>query len=215
MNNNQEHTTGKYTCPMHPEVRSTVPSKCPKCGMNLVLENHVKPRIHMAQEDKGLGPITWRSYTPLMVIIGLILLVTFTLGVKEGDILSSSSIERFMIGFFLVFGGFKLLDLKGFAEGYSTYDLLAKRVSGYGYVYPFVEIFFGLAMLLAPLSRPLLWAELLVMAFSGIGVAIKVAKKEEFRCVCLGTVLKVPLTTVTLIEDFGMALLAGILLILS
>jgi hypothetical protein len=26
---------GKYTCPMHPEVVSDTPGKCPKCGMNL------------------------------------------------------------------------------------------------------------------------------------------------------------------------------------
>jgi len=25
-----------YTCPMHPEVVSSEPGKCPKCGMNLV-----------------------------------------------------------------------------------------------------------------------------------------------------------------------------------
>lgn len=25
-----------YTCPMHPEVTSNKPGKCPKCGMNLV-----------------------------------------------------------------------------------------------------------------------------------------------------------------------------------
>ena len=25
-----------YTCPMHPEVHSTEPGKCPKCGMALV-----------------------------------------------------------------------------------------------------------------------------------------------------------------------------------
>jgi Zn finger protein HypA/HybF involved in hydrogenase expression len=27
-----------YTCPMHPEVISDKPGKCPKCGMNLVLK---------------------------------------------------------------------------------------------------------------------------------------------------------------------------------
>ncbi len=26
----------KYTCPMHPEVISDKPGKCPKCGMKLV-----------------------------------------------------------------------------------------------------------------------------------------------------------------------------------
>jgi hypothetical protein len=26
---------GQYTCPMHPEIVSDTPGKCPKCGMNL------------------------------------------------------------------------------------------------------------------------------------------------------------------------------------
>src|SRR5262249_9254444 len=29
-------TATVYTCPMHPEVRSNAPGKCPKCGMDLV-----------------------------------------------------------------------------------------------------------------------------------------------------------------------------------
>lgn len=29
-------TAARYTCPMHPEVVSDAPGKCPKCGMNLV-----------------------------------------------------------------------------------------------------------------------------------------------------------------------------------
>lgn len=36
-----------------------------------------------------------------------------------------------------------------------------------------------------------------------------------FRCACLGTFLKVPLTKVTLIEDFGMAALALVMLLLK
>ncbi len=34
----QEQSTAEettYTCPMHPEVKSDKPGKCPKCGMNL------------------------------------------------------------------------------------------------------------------------------------------------------------------------------------
>jgi hypothetical protein len=27
-----------YTCPMHPDVKSDKPGKCPKCGMNLVVK---------------------------------------------------------------------------------------------------------------------------------------------------------------------------------
>ena len=31
-----------YTCPMHPEIQSTKPGNCPKCGMKLVKE---KPKV--------------------------------------------------------------------------------------------------------------------------------------------------------------------------
>ncbi len=31
-----------YTCPMHPEVRSSEPGRCPKCGMNLELSKEKK-----------------------------------------------------------------------------------------------------------------------------------------------------------------------------
>ncbi|MEO3480564.1 heavy metal-binding domain-containing protein [Phaeobacter sp. CAU 1743] len=33
---------GAYTCPMHPEVISDTPGKCPKCGMNLVKAEEVE-----------------------------------------------------------------------------------------------------------------------------------------------------------------------------
>ncbi|MEO7265088.1 MAG: heavy metal-binding domain-containing protein [Ferruginibacter sp.] len=32
-------SSGTYTCPMHPEVKSDKPGKCPKCGMGLVKQN--------------------------------------------------------------------------------------------------------------------------------------------------------------------------------
>lgn len=31
-----DRTAAAYTCPMHPEVRTDKPGKCPICGMNLV-----------------------------------------------------------------------------------------------------------------------------------------------------------------------------------
>lgn len=157
------------------------------------------------------------SYTPLIVIILLITVCAAALGLRDaqlGVFAPRNVIAYFMTGFFLVFAGFKLVDLKGFAEGYSTYDLLATRWYGYGYVYPFIELGFGLAMLMGYESRGLFLAEFIVMGFSGLGVAIKIAKKERFQCACLGTFLKVPLTKVTLVEDFGMAALALTMLLI-
>lgn len=193
-----------YTCPMHLEIVSKDPGKCPKCGMNLVKEGEkVEHNHHHGIES---------SYTPLVVIIGLIITVASVVSFKTG-FTPLNFITSFMIGFFITFAGFKLIDLKGFAEGYSTYDLLAQKWFGYGYIYPFIELLFGLGMILIPQSKGLLWTEFIIMTFSGLGVAIKLAKREEFQCACLGTFLKVPLTKVTLVEDFGMAALALILLL--
>ena len=208
-----EHQT--YICPMHPEVVSDKPGRCPKCGMALVLKSENKPIVHTVGKDKGLGVIRWKSYLPLIVIITSILLASIVISIHDAQVgvfAIQKSLSYFMTGFFLTFATFKLMDLKGFKEGYSTYDLLAQKIPMYGYVYPFIELAFGLGMILAPLSKGLLVVEIIVMAFSGIGVAIKIAKKEPFMCACLGTFLKIPLTKVTLIEDFGMAILASLLL---
>lgn len=156
------------------------------------------------------SPSEHNNYTPLIVIVTLIT-VAAMVG-SFGQFSLKTFILNFMIGFFLVFGGFKLIDLKGFVKGYATYDILAQRWIGYAYVYPFIELAFGLLMLAGFHPTWLLWIEFAVMIFSGIGVAIKLAKREPFRCACLGTLLKVPLTSITLIEDFGMAALALVLI---
>ncbi len=202
---------------MHPEVTSDQPDSCPKCGMALVSVES-KPKVRVHSENTGLGETTWKSFLPLFAIIGTITLTTITLALRDsglGIFDLSKTISYFMIGFFLTFGTFKLMDLKGFKEGYSTYDLLAQKIPAYGYAYPFIELFFGFAMILLPFSKGLLIAEFAVMAFSGLGVAIKLAKKEPFMCACLGTFLKVPLTKITLIENFGMAALALVMIILG
>ncbi len=185
---------------MHPEVTQKSPGACPKCGMKLVLKSE-----RQTQGEKAA------SYMPLFIIIGLILLTSLIIS-SSSEFSGTKVIYNFMIGFFLVFSGFKLIDLSGFAEGYATYDLLAKRLFGYGYVYPFIELFFAIAMILNFQVRIILMVEIMVMVFSGIGVALKLVRHEKFQCACLGTLLKVPLTKITLIEDFGMAALAAYML---
>jgi len=39
----QEKLQAYYTCPMHPEVQSNEPGKCPKCGMDLVKKEITLP----------------------------------------------------------------------------------------------------------------------------------------------------------------------------
>ncbi len=176
--------------------------------MRLVLQNELnKP----TKQSKFL------TYMPLIVIIGMILLVTVVFGVRDlenGVFSLKNSMRVFMAGFFLVFSGFKLFDLKGFADGYSTYDLLARKIYRYGFLYPFFELAFGLAYLLNYQPNWTNPAVIIVMGFSGLGVLESLAKRRKFQCACLGTAIKLPLTTVTLIEDFGMAAMAAVNLFL-
>ncbi len=197
-----------YTCPMHPEVLSERPGKCPKCGMNLVTSASLlkSPETNQKQ-DNNLA-----SYKPLIIIIGLIFIAALTVSLRANFYLRNF-LETFMAGFFLVFSGFKLLDLTGFAQAYSTYDLLARKVLTYGYLYPFIELFFALAIIAKFNPLVLNSTVLIVMSFSGIGVLQSLLKKRRFQCACLGTIIKVPLTQVTLIEDFGMAAMAAFLLL--
>lgn len=197
---------------MHPDVTSDKPGRCSKCGMRLVQKGDMSMSPNHAMPDAA---VTWKSYQPLIVIVSLILVTSAVIAATQGGVMQRQIIMNFMIGFFLVFSGFKLMDLKGFAEGYATYNLLAMRWFPYGYLYPFIELGFGLGMILLGDKPLLLISEIIVMLFSGVGVARKLLKKERFQCACLGTFLKVPLTKVTIIEDFGMALLAFVLLLLS
>jgi hypothetical protein len=118
----------------------------------------------------------------------------------------------FMAGFFLSFAFFKLLDIPAFADAYAGYDLLAARWRGWGYVYPFVELGLGAAYLAN--WQPVLTngVTLVVMGFSAIGVIQAVMNKRKIRCACLGAVFQLPMSTVTIVEDVGMVLMAGGLL---
>ncbi|MBP6913344.1 MAG: hypothetical protein KBC00_01915 [Candidatus Levybacteria bacterium] len=187
-----------YLCPMHHSVTSKRSGKCPICGMEL--EQKIGGKIILHEEA-----ITHSSYNPLIIIIGIIFISSLFTTYPNFEI--ALIIQNFMIGFFIVFAAFKLIDLKGFSEGYRTYDLLAERFSFYGYIYPFIELAFGLIMILGFFQQEVLVIEMIIMTFSGLGVILKLMKHEKFKCVCLGTFLKVPLTKVSLVENFGMAFL--------
>lgn len=116
----------------------------------------------------------------------------------------------FMAGFFLVFSFFKLLDLRGFADAYQSYDILARRSRAYALVYPFLELALGIAYLVRFQPTATNIATLILMLVSSIGVLRAVLDKRAIRCACLGTALNLPMTTVTIVEDLGMAAMAAL-----
>lgn len=117
-------------------------------------------------------------------------------------------ITNFMGYFFLIFGLFKIYNLRAFAQAYAEYDIIAKRSRVYALSYPFIEFCLGIAYLLnfAPTTTNMV--TVLIMSIGSIGVAQTLIKHKQITCACLGVVFKIPMTYVSLLEDIIMALMA-------
>jgi copper chaperone CopZ len=147
-----------------------------------------------------------KTYYPLLLIVGMITLTSLKGGTLHDFMLN------FMAGFFLVFGAFKLFDIRGFRDAYATYDLLATRWPNYGLIYPFLELALGFAFLFRFELTATYWASLMLMGFSSLGVINALRKKQKIRCACLGTMLNLPMSTITLVEDLGMVMMAVVMI---
>ncbi|MCM4163598.1 MULTISPECIES: heavy-metal-associated domain-containing protein [unclassified Arenibacter] len=162
----------------------------------------------MAEEKKG-----WlETYKPIILIFFYISLVTLLVQFANEKFDAMQWMRHFMAGFFLVFSFFKMLNLKGFAESYVMYDVIAKRLPIWAYVYVFTELVLGIAFLVN--FNPLITngVTFLVMAISIIGVLQSVLNKKKIQCACLGAVFNLPMSTVTIIEDALMIAMSAIML---
>jgi len=154
-----------------------------------------------------------KDLIPLFVIVGSILLFSVIITLSMGQNFTFG-MRMFMGGFFLVFGLLKMMKLKDFAIAYKEYDIVARNSSIYAHTYPFIELSLGVLYFTNTLPFFTNTLTIIVMGIGAIGVYIKLRKKEEIPCACLGTVFKVPMTWVTLIEDMLMVVMAIIMLIL-
>ncbi len=172
-------------------------------------------RIHsVAEAIPEEVPRSWfQTYKPVLLIFIYLTGVTLLIEGVHGSFNWMRWMNHFMGGFFLVFSFFKLLNLSGFADSYRMYDILAKRVHGWGYVYPFVELGLGLAFLtgFAPIITNAV--TLVVMGISIIGVLQSVLNKRTIKCACLGDVFNLPMSTITIIEDALMIAMSGVMLL--
>jgi len=154
-----------------------------------------------------------KTYAPIVLIFAYLIAITLWIEIADHRFVWMRWMNHFMAGFFLVFSFFKLLDLKGFVESYSTYDIIAKKWGGWGYLYAFIELGLGLAYLSG--INPLVTNSVtfLVMTFSIIGVIQSILHKRKIQCACLGAVFKLPMSTITIIEDALMIGMSGSMLI--
>jgi cation transport ATPase len=158
------------------------------------------------------GQRSWfETYKPLL-IIAVFVSVASLAGTATSPMPFHDWMLNFMAGFYLVFAAFKFLDLRGFADAYSTYDIVAKAWRPWGSIYPFVELALGLAYLFRFQVGLANWVALIVMSVSIVGVVQSVRRNETIRCACLGTALNLPMSTVTIVEDGLMIAMAAMMI---
>jgi copper chaperone CopZ len=153
-----------------------------------------------------------RLYPLLLIVaylVGTVAIVALATGTRDFMTL----MRWFMGGFFVVFSFFKLLDLRGFAAAFGRYDPLAAALPGWGRAYPFVEAALGAAYLLNAWPITTNVVTLILMTIGAVGVFRALLRKQTITCACLGTVLNLPMTGVTLVEDTLMAAMAAAMLI--
>ncbi len=170
----------------------------------------------MHQHETAEETRSWlATYKPILLVFAYITGTTLLVEVIRQNFTWQLWLQNFMAAFFLVFSFFKLLDIKGFAESYSSYDLIAKRWMRWGYVYAFLELALGVAYLLR--FDPLLTNSitLIVLTVSIAGVLKSVLNKRKIKCACLGTVFNLPMTTVTIVEDALMIILSIVMIIMT
>ena len=171
-------------------------------------------KLPETSSEYDLPEKTITTYRPLILIIGFIVGVTLLAQFPFNNFSLMLWMRHFMAGFFLVFAFFKLLNIEGFANSYRMYDIMAAKWKGWGYIYPFVELGLGILYLIniAPVATNLV--TFIVLGISSIGVIRSVVDKRKIKCACLGDVFNLPMSTVTIIEDLTMVMMAGTMLLM-
>jgi len=157
-------------------------------------------------------------FLPLIAVFSLVIAGTVLISAIFTGFEPMNLGRAFMGVFFLVFGGFKVYNLEGFKEAFKMYDIIAEKSNLYATAYPFIELALGISFIsllflnFQVLEIITLVSTVFVMGLGAFGVLNALREGRDLKCACLGNVFNVPMTTVTLIEDLGMAFMALVML---
>ena len=156
-------------------------------------------------------PSKLKQLFPLFLIFGFIINAIVLIHWSEWNM--TVMMYDFMGTFFMVFSFFKLLDIKGFQASFKMYDPLAAAWPAYGLFYPFIELALGISYIRDFIPDWVLWVTIVVLSTTTLGVVKTLLKMRAIQCACLGSVLKLPMTEATFIENVIMIVMAGSLLL--
>jgi hypothetical protein len=179
----------------------------------LIMRHRMKAlRASPAPASRAHHARTRRDYLPLLIVLAVTALAaTATDQAYDGDRNGMHWMQDFMGFFLVVFAMLKLFSLSRFADGFQMYDLLARHFRPYALAYPFIELALGLAYLAEWKSGVVYPTTIVVMLFGALGVVQALIRGLDVNCACMGNILKVPLSTVALLENLGMAAMAAVM----
>lgn len=178
-------------------------------------DDHLDDHNHPAPVRPVSSP---REYGKLAVVFVCILLVSVALTYWRGWS-TKQLLGDFMAVFFITFAGFKFINLDTFAHTYQTYDLISQLVKPWAYAFPFVEAALGFSYLLTNNNHNLYLVTMLITGLAGwsvwreLRIGARQRRRSHMMCACLGTVIQLPLSKVSFIEDAGMFLMAVVMLV--
>ena len=190
------------------KLQNALPSKF-HISEKEIQDTSASPNVSTLEIDQEQSKL--KQLKPLLIILTYISVASILMNYKNWS--SSEAMLDFMGLFYIVFSFFKMLDLKGFPESFRMYDPLAKRLPIYGKIYPFIETGLGLMLLMRLEVKIALIITLFVLGVTTVGVTKTLLEKKSIRCACLGTVLKLPMTEATFIENMIMIVMAISILI--
>ena len=180
-------------------------------GPYSIVENKMDELSQLLKSDKKTG-IKLSIYKPLFLIVIFISGVSLLSQYNSNSFSVSLWMRHFMAGFFIVFSFFKLLNLQGFSDSYRMYDVVAAKWKPWAFIYPFVELLLGVLYLINVFPVETNIATIVILGIGSIGVIQSNLNKRKIKCACLGDVFNLPMSTVTIIENLTMILMALLML---
>ncbi len=178
------------------ELNDRLPSKYTVSEQNIFNTNTISAKeAEVSTEEKT----KLQQLKPLLLILGYITLASVLMNLKNWE--TRQVMLDFMGVFFFVFSFFKLLDVRGFAKSFAMYDPLANEFPVYGKIYPFIELALGIMFFIRYEIEIALALTICLLGLTTVGVTKALLDKKSIQCACLGTVLNLPMTLATFIEN--------------
>lgn len=149
------------------------------------------------------------EYLKFILVLVAITLLSWALYQNSDQTEFTEWMRYFMGVFMIIFASFKLVGYKMFVEMFQGYDLVAKRTKLYANIYPFLELLLGLSFLFDLLPTVRSAIVIGVMGIGAVGVFQEIFhRRSGIHCACLGNIIKLPLSTVSLVENVLMVAMA-------